>query len=194
MTTTVITTARQLTALSREEADRLRLYRNAIATSPSGSLTIRADCMPSPGERDKLSARLAEIDEHLRPDAGALRRLVTSIFLWFTPTAAAAGTLEAAVEAYSAALKGLPLWAIVEAAKTIRASGATFRPSAPELYALARSKCAGLTDEHAAIVAALTATPVEPIPETERARVLAGFRALIAELGATNFIKTGAAR
>ena len=193
MTTTAITTARQLTALSRTTNDALRRYRNSVSTTASGSLTIRSDNMPTDEERETFSARLAEINNHMQTDVAELRRLVTSIFLWFTPTSAAAGTLEASVEAYTVALKGLPLWTIVEAAKAIRKSSATFRPSLPELYDLAQSKAAALLDERASIVAVLTATAIEPTPEGERARVAAGFKRLLAELEATNVVGKRAA-
>ncbi len=124
--------------------------------------------------------RLTELSEGMRADVGAVKRRMARLFLLF-PVSAGENT-EAVADAYASVLSGIPLWAVDGACKAAIASGSKFRPSAPELLAVAMKSCAALLEEVADLTAVTTAEPYCPRPENERDRVKRGYAELLGSL------------
>ena len=91
-----------------------------------------------------------------------------------------AATLDT-VELIAKGLVSEPLWAIKAACRRVLDSGTRFRPGAPELLALARADSLPFRREAAEIARLLGAKVLRTPPPEERARVAAGFSALLAE-------------
>lgn len=178
-----------MTSAPRSFLDRMALRRNAVERAPSGKLVVADNLAPTVGELASFRDRYLEIQEGLRR-AGVeeAKRRMARLFLLFPMPGMGAGMVEEMADAYARALASLPLWAIDRACKKVIDSGATFRPSAPELRKLAAGEVAAFHSEAAALKAIMDAEPYHVNTDNERSRVKAESKALIAELGSTNFV------
>ncbi len=87
------------------------------------------------------------------------------------------------VDDFARLLGGQPLWAIDAACLAILRSGAKFRPTAPEILDRATREAAPARAELADITIVLDADIYRAPDPTERKRVLARFKEMIAECG-----------
>ena len=129
--------------------------REELAEIEQRALAIRADMSPTPVE--------------------TVERRLAKLFLMFPMTGLTGDTGKAAIEAYAGVLRPFPIWAIDRACQKVISSGATFRPSAPEIRKLVDAECRLLYEELDAIHMITTAEVYEPSPPTERDRVKAGY-------------------
>ena len=173
----------------------MAIRRNAVERESSGKLVIAENLAPTVAERDAFRERYIEIQDGLRP-AGIddVKRRMARFFLLFPVSGQTADMLEETADAYARVLSSMPLWAVDKACKRVISSGATFRPSAPELRKMADAECQPYYGEAATLLAIEDAEPYRVNTDDGRARVKAGFASLIAQLSGTNFVSGGSAR
>ncbi len=181
-------TVPQLTPSPREFLDRVASYCNYVDCLPGGKYAISDKFVPNEAELGQFRARYDEIIRGMKSNAESIRKRMTRMFLLFPVAGAGVGTMEETVAAYASVLSGFPLWAIDRACQKVIASGATFRPSAPELRKLADEACKSVYDEADSLQKLLSAEVYHQNTSTERERVKAGFKELMADLNKTNNI------
>jgi len=160
----------------------LRRYGGTVENRGGGAVVVLPAALPGP-ERETLERRRGELAMALMPAAvDEAARMVIRLFRLITLATAEEGELRALVADYAAALATEPLFAIAGACRAVVDRGDRFRPGLPELLALARKAAAGARRELRRIELTLTAEVEPPPGPEERARVLAGFRALRREL------------
>ena len=104
------------------------------------------------------------------------------LFLRFPSSRLTDATAEATIAAYTQDLERFPLWAIDEAMMAAIQKGGAFAPSSPELRKACERAVAGLRSEAADIRAVLNAQVYRELTPEERAKGLAMFREVVAEL------------
>jgi hypothetical protein len=176
-----------LTASPKQFLDLVATYRNAVVRTPSGKYVMSSRLAPGDGDRQELQRRHLAIQAGLRPaPIDAVERRMAKIFVMFPVAGVSAEMMRATVEAYAGVLSAFPLWALDRACQKIIASGATFRPSAPEIRKLVVAECDFAYNEADDIQKVLSAEPYNEHPQGYRDRVKAGFHELIAGLTSTN--------
>ena len=139
--------APQLTPSPREFLDRVASYCNYVDCLPGGKYAISDKFVPNEAELSQFRARYDEIIRGMKSDGEAIRKRMARLFLLFPVQGQASGMMDETISAYASVLSGFPLWAIDRACQKVIASGATFRPSAPELRKLADEACKSVYDE-----------------------------------------------
>lgn len=163
------------------------MRKNAIERTPAGKYVV-PDVLAAPSlEREQYERRFEMICVGLRnTDMAALQKRMGRFFLLFPVAGQSPGSAADMAEAYASVLSAVPLWAVDTACQKVIASGATFRPSAPELRKMADEACRPYFDEADALRQILTAEVYHQNTATERERVKTGFKTLLAEIGQTN--------
>lgn len=162
----------------------------AALTGRIGWFGTRARYIGSPPgskARTALSERLAELNLALGyRDEKRLQRSLAAVFALTKTATDDRGRSESLIADYSALLKSLPTWAVVEACGQIargQGESTTFAPAAPEIYRLAEAVARPFEDERAKISTVLSADlPERPEPGNVP-RVAKGFQQLSAALG-----------
>jgi len=172
-----------LTSAPRTFRDLVARIRSRLEEITPGRYQINRADAPNAGELRQIEQRQALVTSWLTPSA--MKRVearVAVVFLWFPTVGLSADSAEATTTAYARAVCDLPLWAIEKACMKIRDSGATFRPSAPELRKLAKAECDPAYQELADLRQITTAEQYVPSANPERQRVQAMFKKLAADL------------
>lgn len=173
----------QLTLSQKPFLDMVAHYRNAVERSPSGKRIISNRRAPSGNDLPVLEARIADIAQGLAPSPSeTVKRRLSKLFLMFPVAGQNAEMIDATLDAYAGVMSAFPLWAVDSACRKVIASGATFRPSAPEMRTLAEKECAPVYQEAEALHDILTAEVYEELDKNERERVKSGFKDLLADL------------
>ena len=179
-------TAPQLTPSPREFLDRVASYCNYVDCLPGGKYAISDKFVPRETELVQFRARYDEIIKGMKSDSEAIRKRMGRLFLLFPVAGQTPASIAEIVEAYTSVLSSFPIWAIDHACQKVIASGTTFRPSAPELRKLADEACKSVYDEADSLQKLLSAEVYHQNTSTERERVKAGRKELLAGLAKTN--------
>ena len=181
------TPAPQLTPSPRTFLDGMRMRRSAVERTPTGKYVVSILRAPGPPEVAEYQRRYSEIQSGLMPsDMSAVERRMGRLFLMFPVAGMSGDMLAAAILAYAGVLSSFPLWAVDAACQKIMKSGATFRPSAPEMRKLVDDECKPIYEEAEALNIILIAERYEEKPQDHRDRIKAGYGDLLADLASTN--------
>lgn len=162
----------------------LARLRNGLEWDGAGRVTIRAEALPTPEERQALGHRLRQLSDVLDRRGRKQLAVIVAELLQAYPRRIEEGEARSTIAAYVKVLDDLPPWAVAEAAGrfsrgVVVAHHNGFPPSAAELHVEATNLLRAWRDERAVITELLAAKPAKrEIGEAERARVRAGFEDL----------------
>ena len=156
----------------------------AIEMTPGGVAELEASYALSPGDRQVLEARKRAVAPALRgSDVETIKRRLARLFGMMAGAAGDEKSTASLISDYAKVLSSQPLWAIDAMIHRVIDSGATFRPSAPDMLKMARSATEPLHVEMTQIDRVLAAR-IYTLPDPDqRARVLAKMKAFAASLG-----------
>lgn len=160
----------------------------AIEVAPGRFDEIPSDFAPSDEDRKALTVRQEILIPALRGagsggDIEAVKRRIGKLFSMLAMPRADEEASLALVCDYAKLLSSQPLWAIDAACLEVLNGGATFRPSAPSMLAMAKKACEGAKVELASINRLLNAKVYKVNPPEDRKRILAKLREFSETLG-----------
>jgi hypothetical protein len=151
-------------------------YRSAVERKPDGGYMIARPLAPSRADLVEIEERAQAIQAGMSPTAAeTVERRMAKLFLMFPMVGLAGDNGKAAIEAYAGILRVFPLWAIDRACQKVITSGATFRPSGPEIRKLVEAECRPIYEELDVLRVITTAEIYEPQAATERDRIKGGY-------------------
>jgi hypothetical protein len=171
--------------LSHSLTASLSRTRNALETTGAGDHEIAHTLALAEPERRGLTARSEDLIAALRPaDREDVKRRIAKLFgMSNFVVGMDAETAADLVGDYAKVMATQPLWAVDSACRSVIASGAKFRPGAPELLAMARRASDPFRTELVSINSVLNARVYRVPDQSERQRVKALFEGVKAMFG-----------